>query len=168
MEKWGSVSGPLFFLTTDVGAEGAETQILARNFFSTNNPPPPPNLSSQNDQRDVGIILSHRCWVAPPPPRHGRSGTPALSPPPVTAAKEGGRGVGKMGFRVTPPPPAEQFSSRPAVKPCTAVYRQAMASLLMAGNGDSTPPPPALCTSGTEVMNVPPIHHPPYLGQAVC
>ena len=30
------------------------------------------------------------------------------------AAKEGGRGVGKMGLRVTPPPPAEQCSSRPA------------------------------------------------------
>jgi hypothetical protein len=29
----------------------------------------------------------------------------------VTAAKEGGRGVGKMGLRVTPPP-AEQFSGR--------------------------------------------------------
>ena len=39
--------------------------------------PPPPHLSSQNDQRDVGIILSHRCWVDPPPP-----GTPDRAPPP--------------------------------------------------------------------------------------
>ena len=34
-------------------------------------------------------------------------------PPPVTEAKEGGGGVGKMGFRAPTPPPAEQFSSRP-------------------------------------------------------
>ena len=34
LEKWGSVSGPLFCVRTDVGAEGAGTQILARkNFF---------------------------------------------------------------------------------------------------------------------------------------
>ena len=83
------------------------TKFGSKKVFSTNNSPSPPHLSSQNDQRDVGIILSHRCWVdPPPPPRHGRSGTPALNPPPpVTAAKEGGGGVGKMGFRVTPPPP---------------------------------------------------------------
>ena len=39
--------------------------------------PPPPHLSSQNDQRDVGIILSHRCWVDPPPP-----GMAGRAPPP--------------------------------------------------------------------------------------
>ena len=33
----------------------------------------PPHMCSQNDQRDVGIILSHVCWGrTPPPPRHGR------------------------------------------------------------------------------------------------
>ena len=33
----------------------------------------PPHMCSQNDQRDVGIILSHICWGwTPPPPRHGR------------------------------------------------------------------------------------------------
>ena len=73
------------------------TNFGPKKFFPPKIPPPPPHLSSQNDQRDVGIILSHRCWVDPPPP-------------PVTAAKEGGR-VGKMGLRVTPP--AEQFSSLP-------------------------------------------------------
>ena len=67
--------------------------------------PPPPHLSSQIDQRDVGIILSHGCWVDPPPPRHGRSGTPALnSPLPSRRPRREGGGVGKMGFRVTPPP----------------------------------------------------------------
>ena len=105
LEKWGSVSGPLFCVTTDVGAKGKGTQNLARKSFSTNNsPPPPPHLSSQNDQRDVGVILSHRCWVDPPPPRHGRSGTPALNPPPppVTAAKEGGGW--ENGLPCHPPP----------------------------------------------------------------
>ena len=74
--------------------------------------PPPPHLSNQNDQRDVGFILSHRCWVDPPPPARQVGHPRPELPPPVTAAKEGGGGVGKMGFRVTPPPPAEQFSSR--------------------------------------------------------
>ena len=33
LEKWGSVSGPLFCVRTDVGAEGAGTPILARKVF---------------------------------------------------------------------------------------------------------------------------------------
>ena len=33
LEKWGSVSGPLFCVRTDVGAEGAGTQNLARKSF---------------------------------------------------------------------------------------------------------------------------------------
>ena len=40
------------------------TKFGPKKFF----PPiisPPPHLSSQNDQHDVGIILSHRCWVDP-------------------------------------------------------------------------------------------------------
>ena len=69
----------------------------------------PPHLSNQNDQRAVGIILSHRCWVDPPPPRHGRSGTPALNPP----SRHGGQGGGRGGWENGLPPPAEQFSSRP-------------------------------------------------------
>ena len=107
LEKWGSVSGPLFCVRTDVGAKGAGTQNFGpKKFF----PPiisPPPHLSSQNDQRDVGIILSHGCWVDPPP-RHGRSDTPALNPPlPSRRPRRGG--VGKMGLRVTPPPPQSNF-----------------------------------------------------------
>ena len=91
-----------------------EHKIWPEKVFSTNNFPPPPRLSSQNDQRDVGIILSHRCWVDPPPPARQDGRPRPEPPPPVTAAKEGGGRVGKMGFRVTPPPPpAEQFSSHP-------------------------------------------------------
>ena len=48
----------------------------------------------------------------PPPPRHGRLGSPSPNPPPGTATKEGEGGVGQMGFRAIPPP-AKQFSSRP-------------------------------------------------------
>ena len=34
VEKWGSVSGPLFCLRTDVGAEGTETQNFGpKKFF---------------------------------------------------------------------------------------------------------------------------------------
>ena len=111
LEKWGSVSGPLFCVRTDVGAKGTGTQNLARKFFSTNNPPPP-HLSSQNDQRDVGIILS------PPPARHGRSGAPALNPPlPSRRPRREGGGLGKWAS-VSPLPPAEQFSSRPWIPLC--------------------------------------------------
>ena len=117
------MSGPLFCVRTDVGAEGAGTQIWPQNFFPPiiPPPPPPPHLSSQNDERNVGIVLSHRCWVAPPPPPpgHGRSGTPALNLP-SRHSGQGGGGVGKMGFLVfttPPPPPAEQFSSHPVPLP---------------------------------------------------
>ena len=69
--KWASVPGPLFCVRTDVPTKGAGTQILARKIFSRKNFSP--HMCSQNDQRDVGIILSHVCWGrTPPPPRHGR------------------------------------------------------------------------------------------------
>ena len=52
----------------------------------------PPHLSSQNDQRDVGIILSHRCWVDPPPPPPARQvGHPRPEPPlPSRRPRRGG------------------------------------------------------------------------------
>ena len=113
LEKWGSVSGPLFCVRTDVGAKGTGTQDLARKTFSTNNPPPPPpHLSSQNDQRDVGIILSHRCWVAPPPPPARQVGHPRPEPPPSRHGGQGGRGGGwENGLPCHPPPP-----------PCRAIF----------------------------------------------
>ena len=108
LEKWGSVSGPLFCVRTDVGAKGAGTQNFGpKKFFPPIIPPPPPHLSSQNDQRDVSIILSHRCWVDPPP-RHGRSGTPALNPPSRHRGQGGGGGLGKWAS-VSPPPPQSNF-----------------------------------------------------------
>ena len=41
LEKWGSASGPLFCVRTDVGAKGTGTQNLARkSFFPPKIPPP--------------------------------------------------------------------------------------------------------------------------------
>ena len=55
--------------------------------------PPSPHLSSQNDQRDVGIILSHRCWVHPPPPGTAGRAPPALNLPlPSRRPRRGGGG----------------------------------------------------------------------------
>ena len=45
------------------------TNFGSKSFFS---PIPPPHMCSQNNQRDVGIILSHDCWARPPPPWHSR------------------------------------------------------------------------------------------------
>ena len=42
--KWGSVSGPLFCVRTDVGAKGTGTQILARKSFFREEIPPPPHI----------------------------------------------------------------------------------------------------------------------------
>ena len=74
----------------------------------------PPHMCSQNDQRNVGIILSHVCWGrTPPPPRHGRKGSPSPNPPPGTATKEGEGGVGQPGFRAIPPCKAIFFLPSP-------------------------------------------------------
>ena len=149
------MSGPLFVLCKNGcwRQRRRNTKFWPEKVFSTNNPPPPPHLSSQNDQRDVGIILSHRRWVEPPPPppqRHGRSGTPALNPPSRHGGQGGGgRGVGKMGLRVTPPSPAEQFSSRPTGK-STPPFSPA------------PPPPPALRLR----PRVPHDHRPPEVRQS--
>ena len=57
----------------------------------------------------MGIILSHRCWVDSPPPRHGRSGAPTLNPPlPSRRPRREGGGLGKW-VSVSPPPPQSNF-----------------------------------------------------------
>ena len=55
-QKWASAPGPLFCARTDVGAEGAGTQILARKSFFHEKISPPPPLPD------------------PPPPRPRRGG----------------------------------------------------------------------------------------------
>ena len=98
-----------------------EHKIWPEKVFSTNNPPPPPHLSSQNDQRDVGIILSHRCWVEPPARQVGHP----CPEPPLPSRRGGGWENGLP----CPPPPAEQFSSRPVKRTrqcvaCGVCHRQ--------------------------------------------
>ena len=48
-------------------------------------PPPLPQMCSHNDQRDVGITLSRRCWGRPPPPARQVGHPPPPTPPPPPA-----------------------------------------------------------------------------------
>ena len=79
------------------------TNFGLENFFSRKNFPP--HICSQNDERDVGIILSHECWGRdPPPPGTAGRGAPAQTPLPARRPRRGRGGLGKMGFRAIPPP----------------------------------------------------------------
>ena len=80
----------------------------------------PPHMCSQNDQCDVGIILSHGCWGrTPPPPGTAGRAAPAQTPPPGTATKEGeGGGLGKWAS-VPPPPPRKAIFFPPC--PCSSL-----------------------------------------------
>ena len=73
-----------------------EHKFWPGNFFSRKNFPP--HMCSQNDQRNVGIILSHICWGRTPSSRHG----------------DQGGGGGQMGFRAISPP---QSNFLPALSP---------------------------------------------------
>ena len=109
-QKWASVPGPLFCVRTVVATKGAGTQG-PENFFSLKIFPP--HMCSQNDQRDVGIILSHVCWGRTPPPPARQEGQPQPKPPSRHGDQAGGGGGWANGLPCHPPPPAKQFSSRP-------------------------------------------------------
>ena len=103
--------------------KGAGTQIVAQKclFHQTPPPPSPPHMCSQNDQRDVGIILRHIiCW-GPPPPMPPQVGHP---PPPETADKEEGGGLG-TGPLCPPPPEAIFFSPKFGSQGETEAFRWA-------------------------------------------
>ena len=69
-------------------------------------------MCSQNDQRNVGIILSHVCWGrTPPPPLSRQVGQRQPKPPSRHGDQGGGGGVWANGLPCHPPP-AKQFSSR--------------------------------------------------------
>ena len=67
-QEWASVPGLLLCVRTNVATKGTgiqnfgpEKKILRKKV--------PPHMCSQNDQRDVGIILSLVCWGRTPAPR---------------------------------------------------------------------------------------------------
>ena len=109
------------------------TNFGPENFFSRKNFPP--HMCSHNDQRDVGIILSHVCWgrTPPPPGTAGRAAPAQKNPRPSTATKEGEGGLGKWAsVPPPPPPPAKQFSSRPV---CAGLTMWCMVLVSLRGDG---------------------------------
>ena len=66
---------------------GLEKVFSLKNF--------PPHMCSQNDQRDVGIILSHVCWGRPPPPGTEGWEAPAQTPLLARRPRRGRGGLGK-------------------------------------------------------------------------
>ena len=97
LQKWASVPGLLFCVRTDVPPKAPEHKFWPGKFFSRQNFPP--HMCSQNDQRNVGIILSHVCWgrtppPAPPPSTAGRA-APAQTPLPARRPRRGRGGLGK-------------------------------------------------------------------------
>ena len=70
------------------------------------------HMCSQNDQRNVGIILSHVCWgrtPPPPPPSTAGRAAPAQTPLPVRRPRRGSGGLGKWASVPSPPPPQSNF-----------------------------------------------------------
>ena len=82
------------------------TNFGPEQFFSRKNFPP--HMCSQNDQRDVGIILSHVCWgwTPPPPPGTASRAAPAQTPLPARRPRRG-RGGWANGLPCHPPPPPQ-------------------------------------------------------------
>ena len=99
------------------------TNFGPENFFSRKNVPP--HMCSQNDQRDVGIILSHVCWSrTPPPPPARQVGQPQPTPPSQHGDQGGGGGLEKWASVPSPPckaiffPPCSEACCSQFVHPC--------------------------------------------------
>ena len=80
------------------------------DFFSRKNFPP--HMCSQNDQRDVGIILSHVCWGRTPRPGTAGRAAPAQAPLPARRPRRGRGGLGKWASVPSPPRKAIFFPPR--------------------------------------------------------
>ena len=84
------------------------TNFGPENFFSLKKFSP--HMCSQNDQRDVGIILSHLCWGrTPPPPGTAGRAAPAQTPLPARRPRRGRGGLSKWASVPSPPPPQSNF-----------------------------------------------------------
>ena len=79
------------------------TNFGPENFFSRKNFPP--HMCSQNDQRDMGIILSHVCWGRTPPPPPARQVGQPQPKPPSRHGDQGGGGGGLGKWASVPSPP---------------------------------------------------------------
>ena len=90
------------------------TNFGPENFFSRKSFPP--HMCSQNDQRDVGIVLSHVCWGRTPPPPARQVGQRKPKPP----SRHGDQGVrgGGMGKWASVPSPPLQSNVLAAKGPC--------------------------------------------------
>ena len=75
---------------------GPEKLFSRKNF--------PPHMCSQNDQRDVGIILSHVCRGQTPPPQARQVGQPQPKPPSRHGDQGGGGGGWANGLPCHPSP----------------------------------------------------------------
>ena len=86
---------------------GPEKKFSLKNF--------PPHMCSQNDQRDVGIILSHVCWgrTPPPPPTARQVGQPQPKPP-SRHGDQGGGGGGLGKWASVPSPPRKAIFFPPS------------------------------------------------------
>ena len=83
------------------------TNFGLEKFFSRKNFPP--HMCSQNDECNVGIILSHVCWGRTPPPPAQQVGLPQPKPP-SRHGDQGGEGGGwANGLPCHPPPPQSNF-----------------------------------------------------------
>ena len=119
--KMGFRAGP-FVLSKDgcCHQRRRNTNFGPENFFSQKKFPP--HMGSQNDQRDVGIILSHVCWGWTPPPR-GQVGQPQSKPPSRHGDQGGGGGGWANGLPCHPPPPRKAIFLPPYFEGQTRAWR---------------------------------------------
>ena len=122
----GFCAGP--FVLYDNGCWPRNTIFGPKSFCHQKLPPPSPHpqMCGHNDQRDVGIIFSRRCWGRPPAP-----------PLPARRTRRGGGW--EMGLR-PPPSPLEQSSSpRPSFRHSMHPRACCCVAVLMEGTDNLLP-----------------------------
>ena len=102
----------------------------------------PPHMCSQNDQRDMGIILSHVCWGrTPPPPGTAGRAAPAQTPLPARRPRRGRGGLEKWASVPSPPRKASFFPpcQRPWKKKIAILFEDEMPSPTTVNTNVPTP-----------------------------
>ena len=95
----------------------------------------PPHMCSQNDQCDMGIILSHIWWGGTPPPPPGGM---AVSPPPPPPRRTRSGGRWEICLRAPPTPWSDFLLAQPWGKPHFAVVKGATILCTVAQSQSST------------------------------